>query len=144
MPGALVLLGGEPGIGKSTLVLEIAAGVARGAAPASRVTPTAAPTCCTRRARNRRTSCICAPIAWGSPRVSPGRASRCSRRPRSEAILAAAESIGPGLLVVDSVQTLTADGLEGPAGSVGQVRESAARLAAWSHEHGTPVSSWAT
>ena len=45
----------------------------------------------------------------------------------------------PGLLVVDSVQTLTTDGLEGPAGSVGQVRESAARLAAWSHEHGTPV-----
>ncbi len=41
--------------------------------------------------------------------------------------------------MVDSVQTLTAEGLEGPAGSVGQVRESAARLAAWSHEHGTPV-----
>ena len=51
-----------------------------------------------------------------------------------ETILAAADAVRPSLLVVDSVQTLTADGLEGPAGSVGQVRESAARLAAWSHE----------
>src|SRR5207249_6645332 len=34
----------------------------------------------------------------------------------------------PSLIVVDSIQTMTADGLDGPAGSVGQVRESAMRL----------------
>ena len=48
-----------------------------------------------------------------------------------ESVLAAAEATRPRLLVVDSVQTLSVDGLDGPAGSVGQVREAAARLAAW-------------
>ena len=54
-------------------------------------------------------------------------------------ILATADALAPRLLVVDSVQTLTSDGLEGPAGSVGQVREAASRLGAWAHERGTPV-----
>jgi DNA repair protein RadA/Sms len=54
-------------------------------------------------------------------------------------ILTIAERLKPRLLVVDSVQTLTSDGLEGPAGSVGQVREAAARLGAWAHDRGTPV-----
>ena len=138
VPGALVLLGGEPGIGKSTLVLEIAAGVARCQAPAP------APG----GRRHRRAVCIGrgvgGPAASAGGPPGPHRGVAGSRiqvlaETDLDAILVAAEAIGPGLLVVDSVQTLTTDGLEGPAGSVGQVRESAARLAAWSHEHGTPV-----
>ena len=43
------------------------------------------------------------------------------------------------LLVVDSIQTMTADELEGPAGSVGQVRATAARLQAFAKESATPV-----
>jgi DNA repair protein RadA/Sms len=54
-------------------------------------------------------------------------------------ILEAADAIAPRLLIVDSVQTLTSEGLEGPAGSVGQVREVAARLGAWAHGAGVPV-----
>ena len=89
----------------------------------------------------RRISCISAPTAWASPRS--GRVPiQVLAETALDAILAAAEAIETGLLMVDSVQTLTAEGLEGPAGSVGQVREAAARLAAWSHEQGTPVSWW--
>jgi len=55
------------------------------------------------------------------------------------AILAAADAIAPRLLIIDSVQTLTNAELEGPAGSVGQVREAAGRIGAWSHAGGTPV-----
>ena len=46
-----------------------------------------------------------------------------------ETAVAAIESVAPALAVVDSVQTLTSPELSGPAGSVGQVREVAARLA---------------
>ncbi len=56
-----------------------------------------------------------------------------------ERIIAAAESIAPALLVVDSIQTLTTDELDGPAGSVGQVREAAARLQAYAKENGVPT-----
>ena len=51
-----------------------------------------------------------------------------------QAIAGVAERIGPSLLIVDSVQTMTSDGLEGPAGSVGQVRASAAVLQALRQE----------
>ena len=56
-----------------------------------------------------------------------------------EVILAVAETSRPQLLIVDSVQTVTCDGLEGPAGSVGQVREAASRLAGWARQQGVPV-----
>jgi DNA repair protein RadA/Sms len=56
-----------------------------------------------------------------------------------ERIVAAAETTAPALLVVDSIQTLTTDELEGPAGSVGQVRAAAARLQAHSKEHAVPT-----
>ena len=56
-----------------------------------------------------------------------------------ERIVAAADASAPQLLIVDSIQTLTADDLEGPAGSVGQVRASAARLQAYAKENGVPV-----
>jgi DNA repair protein RadA/Sms len=56
-----------------------------------------------------------------------------------ERIVAAAEAGAPALLIVDSIQTLTTDALEGPAGSVGQVRAAAARLQAYAKENGVPV-----
>ncbi len=138
VPGALVLLGGEPGIGKSTLVLEIAAGVARTTSPA-------------RGGADDGTDVLYASGEESADQLHlradrlgltdglAGSRIQVLAETALDAILAAAERLAPGLLVVDSVQTLTAEGLEGPAGSVGQVRESAARLAAWSHEHGTPV-----
>ena len=56
-----------------------------------------------------------------------------------DAIIAAATALRPSLLVVDSIQTVALDDLDGPAGSVGQVRESAARLGSFARDQGVPV-----
>jgi len=139
VPGALVLLGGEPGIGKSTLVLEIAAGVARCTAPGVAGHADGGTDVLYASGEESADQLHLRADRLGLTDGVSGSRIQVLAETALDAILAAAEAIGPGLLVVDSVQTLTADGLEGPAGSVGQVRESAARLAAWSHEHGTPV-----
>jgi DNA repair protein RadA/Sms len=120
VPGSLVLLGGEPGIGKSTLLLQAAAGLARGAAGDRGV-------------------------LYASGEESPGqihlRATRLGlldglpgERIQILAehdvgrIVEVARSTRPSLVVVDSIQTATVEELDGAAGSVGQVRESALRL----------------
>lgn len=135
VPGALVLLGGEPGIGKSTLVLEVAAGVARNAPPGPDVTPGVLYATGEESAEQLHLRATRLDLVEGRP----GDAIEVLAETSLEAILAAAEATRPALLVVDSVQTLTVDGLDGPAGSVGQVREAAARLAAWSHARSTPA-----
>ena len=113
VPGSITLFGGDPGIGKSTLLLQLAARLAsRG------------------------------PVLYVSGEESSaqvrGRAERIgavvdglslAATTDLETALAAIESLQPVLAVVDSVQTLTSGELSGPAGSVGQVREVASRLA---------------
>ena len=64
---------------------------------------------------------------------------RASRDHPSSGIVAAAEATTPALLIIDSIQTLTTEALDGPAGSVGQVREAAARLQAYAKENGVPA-----
>lgn len=131
VPGALVLLGGEPGIGKSTLVLETAAGVLRQVSATGPVLyATGEESAEQLHLRADRLGLIGGPAGEGV---------RVLASTDLGGILATADELRPRLLVVDSVQTLTSDGLEGPAGSVGQVREAASRLGAWAHERGTPV-----
>ena len=131
VPGALVLLGGEPGIGKSTLVLETAAGVLRQASASGPVLyATGEESAEQLHLRADRLGLITGPAGEGI---------RVLASTDLGGILATADELHPRLLVVDSVQTLTSDGLEGPAGSVGQVREAASRLGVWAHERGTPV-----
>ena len=114
VPGSIILVGGDPGIGKSTLLLQLAARLAAAGAPALYVT--------------------------GEESASQvrGRAERVTAVVQGLSILAttdlaeaaaAIESTQPALAVVDSVQTMASDELSGPAGSVGQVRVVAARLA---------------
>jgi DNA repair protein RadA/Sms len=130
VPGSLLLLGGEPGIGKSTLVLETAAGVARDPGAGRVLYASGEESAAQLRLRASR---------LGLDRGLPGERISLLATTEVERILGAAEDDPPGLIVVDSIQTMTTDGLEGPQGSVGQVRESAARLGAFAKEHGIPV-----
>jgi DNA repair protein RadA/Sms len=126
--GSLLLLGGEPGIGKSTLVLEIAAGVARSGARV--LYASGEESAAQVRLRAAR---------LGFAAGASGQRIVLLADTEVDRIIAVAEQEQAGLLVVDSIQTMTADGLEGPAGSVGQVRESAARLGAFARAAGVPV-----
>ncbi len=114
VPGSIILIGGDPGIGKSTLLLQLAARVAAAGATALYVS------------------------GEESAAQVRGRAERVDAVVERLDLLAttdlasavtAIEAGSPALAVVDSVQTLTSDLLAGPAGSVGQVREVASRFA---------------
>lgn len=115
VPGSLVLLGGDPGIGKSTLVLQACFHLcARGM-----------------------------DVLYASGEESAGQLAMRARRlgvPKGgfrllcdtslDALIAAVEAAKPAVLVVDSVQTFATQDLPSSAGSVSQVREVAARLMA--------------
>ena len=121
VPGSVILVGGEPGIGKSTLLLQVAAGLARsgGVPDATIIYATgeeSAPQVALRATRLGLT-------------VGPaGQAVRVVAESEVGRIVELARADRPTLVVVDSIQTMTVDELDGPAGSVGQVRESALRL----------------
>jgi DNA repair protein RadA/Sms len=121
--GSLVLIAGEPGVGKSTLLMHAAAQVARqgkvlyvsGEESVQQV-----------RMRAERLSALQAGILL---------------LPENDldAICEAIQAALPTLAIVDSIQTVTDAGFEGSAGSVTQVRESAARLMRLAKEIGVPV-----
>ncbi|MGQ0712341.1 MAG: DNA repair protein RadA [Gemmatimonadaceae bacterium] len=124
VPGSMVLIGGEPGIGKSTLLLQVA-GALQGAEQR---------------------------VVYVSGEESPLqvklRANRLDERAAEvelltetllETVLATAASAEPAVMVVDSIQTIFTADLDGAPGSVGQVRECAARLMRFAKESGTAV-----
>jgi DNA repair protein RadA/Sms len=140
--GSVVLVGGEPGIGKSTLLLQAAAGVAGGARgggatdaagsdmPAEVLYATGEESTTQVRLRARRLGMADGPIGDRVVVVA---------ETRIERIVDLARERHPALLVVDSVQTVASDELEGPPGSVGQVRESTLRLMELAKADGIPV-----
>jgi DNA repair protein RadA/Sms len=134
VPGSVTLLGGEPGIGKSTLVLQMAGALAAHAASEPReatvLYASAEESGSQLHLRAERLGLVGGP-ADGALTVLPGT--------DVSTIVAAAGSARPVLLVVDSIQTVQLDGLGGPPGSVGQVRESAIQLGAFAREHSIPV-----
>jgi DNA repair protein RadA/Sms len=121
VPGSIVLLGGEPGIGKSTLLLQAAAGIATTVAAGGGhvLYATGEESAAQVRLRANRLGLLQGPAADAVRVVAEHEVGRLAELTRSER---------PAVLVVDSIQTATSDELDGPAGSVGQVREAAARL----------------
>lgn len=124
VPGAVILLSGEPGVGKSTLLLDVAAHAARGG----------------------RT------VLYVSAEESAGqvylRASRTgglndnlylANDTDLGSVLGHIESLSPDLLIVDSVQTVSSGALEGSAGGVAQVREVAATLIRVAKDTALPI-----
>ncbi|MCU1589395.1 MAG: repair protein RadA [Frankiales bacterium] len=119
--GAVVLLAGEPGAGKSTLCLELAARAAGKGEPTLYVTgeESAAQV----RLRAERTGGL-DPHLW------------LAAETELSALLGHIDAVRPGLLVVDSVQTIGAASVEGTAGGVTQIRAVTAALVAVAKERG--------
>jgi DNA repair protein RadA/Sms len=128
VPGSLVLLGGEPGVGKSTLLLQAAAGIADDGGTV--LYATGEESAAQVRLRASRLGML---ERSAGERVSVVAESDVDR------IVELGSAARPALLVVDSIQTATVDDLDGAAGSVGQVRESALRLMSFAKGHGIPV-----
>jgi DNA repair protein RadA/Sms len=124
VPGSLVLVGGEPGVGKSTLLMHAAAQVAQrgervlyvsGEESAQQI-----------RMRAQRLGCLEAGIFLLAENDL-------------DLICDAISTDSPALVIIDSIQTVADAGFEGSAGSVTQVRESAARLMRLAKEIGVPI-----
>jgi DNA repair protein RadA/Sms len=113
VPGAAILLAGEPGVGKSTLLLEVAAQTAR--AETRTLYVTGEESASQVRLRADRTGGIHDALFLAAE-TDLG------------AVLTHIEQVRPSLLVVDSIQTIAASGLEGVPGGVSQVKEVAAAL----------------
>lgn len=124
VPGGAVLLGGEPGIGKSTLLLQVAEHLARTAGTVLYVSGEESA---------RQIALRAARLGASSERlfvlVETG----------VERILAAADSLSPAAVIIDSIQTIATAALPTGPGSLGQVRESAGRLIGWAKRTGTPL-----
>jgi DNA repair protein RadA/Sms len=123
VPGSLVLIGGEPGVGKSTLVMHLARQVAGDAV-----------------------------VLYATGEESVQQVAMRARRLEAvhegllvlaendlESVIEAIRAAQPAVAIVDSIQTMTDPGLEAAAGTVSQVRECAARLMRLAKESGVPV-----
>jgi DNA repair protein RadA/Sms len=123
--GSATLIGGDPGIGKSTLLLQAAAKLAVGGARVAYVSGEEAADQV--RLRARRMGLGHAPVQLGAA---------TSVRDILTTLDAGAP---PALLVIDSIQTMHSDLIEGAPGTVGQVRASAQELIRYAKERGTAL-----
>ncbi|HEY0443562.1 MAG TPA: DNA repair protein RadA [Candidatus Limnocylindrales bacterium] len=119
VPGSVVLFGGEPGIGKSTLLLEAAAGIVARDGATSVLYATGEESAAQVRLRAARLGLLGGPAGDRVRVVTESEVGRIVELARAER---------PAAVIVDSIQTATVDDLDGAAGSVGQVRDSTLRL----------------
>ena len=124
VPGSMVLVGGEPGIGKSTLLLQVAATLQNAGHAALYVSGEESPLQVKLRADRLRDAAHDVSLLSET---------------NLETILASAGAAAPAVMIVDSIQTIFTGDLEGAPGNVGQVRECAARLMHFAKSSGTTV-----
>ncbi|MFM6974429.1 MAG: DNA repair protein RadA [Agromyces sp.] len=124
VPGAAILLSGEPGVGKSTLLLELAARTAR---------------------TGRRALYVSAEESVAQVRLRASRTNALhdelylAAETDLGSILGQVDAVAPELLIVDSVQTVSSAAIDGIAGQPSQVREVAAALIRLAKDRGLPV-----
>ena len=135
VPGSVALLTGEPGVGKSTLLLQLAHSLA-------------SPTPASGAAQSPSPGLVLYVTGEESPMQVKLRAQRMGIEGQGilllaetgvEAVLEQLDEKQPGLVIIDSIQTLHSDSESSGPGSVGQVRECGLRLLRWAKTHGKPV-----
>jgi DNA repair protein RadA/Sms len=142
VPGSIVLVGGDPGIGKSTLLLQASWMLAGLSGPVLYVSGEES-----ERQMKMRAVRLAGGIA-SRPSAAGSKAGKSAEYPESlflvtetrlDAILAHVQSVSPRILIIDSIQTVYLPELTSSAGSVSQVRECAARLQALAKSSGMAV-----
>lgn len=126
VPGSLILLGGEPGIGKSTLLLQTLL-----------------------RLHNRRVLYVCGEESERQIKLRADRlvATGCTIpeeclllcETRLEEVFTQIKNVSPDLVVIDSIQTMQMENIDSSPGSVTQIRECATAILKYAKETGTPV-----
>ena len=122
--GSATLIGGDPGIGKSTLLLQVAANLARAGRSVAYISGEEAADQVRLRARR---------LGLGDAPVQLAAATSVRD------ILTTLEGAAPALLVIDSIQTMHSDLIEGAPGTVSQVRASAQELIRFAKETGAAL-----
>ncbi len=131
VPGSLVLVGGDPGIGKSTLLLQMALGLAARSEPVLYVSGEESE-------RQVKMRALRLPCADG-PEFKNLESLYLVSETNLETIIEHIQAVKPRVVVIDSIQTVYLTDLTSTAGSVSQVRECAARLQSLAKSSGVAV-----
>ncbi|MCR4809634.1 MAG: DNA repair protein RadA [Prevotella sp.] len=135
VPGSIVLLGGEPGIGKSTLLLQTMLKLAIGANEASKSTGARILYVSGEESAHQ--------LKMRAERINPAAKDAdnflilCETS--LDTIFGHIQEVQPDLVVVDSIQTIATEDVESSAGSIAQVRECASALLRFAKTSGVPV-----
>ena len=122
VPGSLLLLGGEPGIGKSTLLLQTALAVS-----------------------DRKLLYVSGEESEQQIKMRADRIGECRcelyvvSETVTQRIFEHVEAVQPELLIVDSIQTITTEEIDSPAGSVSQIRQCTSEFQHYAKQTGVPV-----